>query len=66
MSGGAAHTAFTLIKQNMLWTYVGVGLGLNIIRKRMVDKAYEENFARYDLERKSEFKEKMSKSTQGQ
>ena len=52
MSGLQRLTTFA--KQNPVALYIGGGVLLHVLRTFSVNQAYQQNFARYDVERQRE------------
>ena len=49
-----AQRTLTYIRQNPIAVYFGGAVFLSILRQRQVGQAYQQNFARYDVERRQE------------
>lgn len=52
MSG--VQRIFNYCKQNPVAVYIGGGVVLHLLRTFSVNQAYEQNFARFDVERQRE------------
>lgn len=53
-------------RQNPVALYIGGGFVLHALRTAAVNQAYEEHFARYDVERKRELEQYLASHPQSQ
>ena len=51
---------FNYCKANPVAIYLGGGVALHILRSFSVNQAYQQNFARFDIERKRELEEYLA------
>lgn len=61
----SVQRVFTYIRQNPIAVYIGGGLILHQLRMYSVQKSYQENYARYDVERQVELQEYLSHGLKG-
>ena len=51
---------FTYCRQNPVALYIGGGFVLHLLRTISVNQAYQQHFARFDVERKRELEEYLA------
>lgn len=57
---GAFNRLWNYCRQNPVTIYIGGGLFLHTLRTISVNQAYEQNFAKYDVERQRELEEYLA------